>query len=429
MKKQNFLSHGKQILIILLVGIILRLVLSFTTYHSDVVPFDFAGKVISKGNITNFYDYLWDLPEDDPVLKIYPRNLFNYPPLPYFFLGGTSLLTTWTVDPIVHNDFIMDFPSTLGNTQLNLLLLLLKLPYFFFDIGLAYLLMSFFRSSKEKIWVFGLWMFNPINLYATYMIGQFDIIPTFLSVAALYLVYKNKDKLEQKSLVPSAILLGLGAAFKIFPLLFILPLAFVKKSWWGRIKIIATSAITYLLTAFPFILSAGFRRTAMLAGQTTKSFYAQIPISGGESIILFLAVVIFFYIVFFYKKTVVEDLWKRFFIMLLTFFIFTHYHPQWFLWIMPFFVIDLVISKFKHWPLMVTTMISYIFLVTFFDPGLTIGLFSPVNPALYNSLGIWQQIGINFDINLMRSIFQTFFVGVAIYYIYYYFPKDNHERK
>lgn len=417
----------KKILIFLIIGIVLRVVLSFTTYHSDVVPFDFAGKIIAKGNLTNFYDYLWDLPNDHPILKVYPRNLFNYPPLPYFFLGGTSLLTTWMVNPVIHDNFLLDFPSTLGNVQLNLLLLLLKLPYFFFDIASAYLLMKFFKNDKEKVLAFALWIFNPISLYATYMIGQFDIIPTFLSVLALYLVYKNKDKIENKSLIPSAILLGLGASFKIFPLLFILPLAFVKKDWWGRIKIVLASGITYLLTAFPFIYSAGFRRTAMLAGQTTKSFYAQIPISGGESIILFLALVIFFYIVFFYKKTIVTDLWKRFFIMLLTFFIFTHYHPQWFIWIMPFYVIDLVVSKFKHWPLLLTTLFSYIALVTFFDPGLTIGLFSPVNPALYNSLGIWQLVGVNLDINIMRSIFQTIFVGVAIYYINYYFPKNDHE--
>jgi len=125
----------KTISIILGIGIIIRLFLSYTTYHSDVVPFDFAGKVIASGNITNFYDYLWELPEDHPYLKVYPRYLFNYPPLPYFFLGGFSLLTTWMVDQTVHDNFVLDFSSTLGNSQLNLLLLLLKLPYFIFDIA------------------------------------------------------------------------------------------------------------------------------------------------------------------------------------------------------------------------------------------------------------------------------------------------------
>ncbi len=404
----------KTISTILILGIFLRLVLSFTTYHSDVVPFDFAGKIIKSGNITNFYDYLWDLPEDSPYLKVYPRNLFNYPPLPYFFLGGTSLLTTWIVDPVIHNNFVLDFKSTLGNYELNLLLLLLKLPYFFFDIAIAYLLMSFFKNETEKKWAFALWMFNPVNLYATYMIGQFDIISTFLTVAALYLAVKKKN------LLPSAILLGLGAGFKIFPLLFIVPLAFVKTTWLDRIKILLTAGLTYLIAAFPFIMSSGFRRTAMLAGQTTKSFYAQIPISGGESVILFLAAVIFMYIVFYYKKTNIEDLWKRFFVMILVFFIFTHFHPQWLLWTMPLFVIELVYTKFKHLPLFVGLLVVYIGMITFFDSGLSIGLFSAVNPALYNLSPVWQLLGLNFDINVSRSILQTIFTGISAYYIYEY---------
>lgn len=417
----------KTILTILLVGVIVRILLSLTTYHSDVVPFDFAGKVIAQGNIVNFYDYLWELPQDHPYLKVYPRNLFNYPPLVYFFLGGVSRLTTWMVNPEIHNNFLLNFPSTLGNVQLNLLLFLLKLPYFIFDIAIAYLLMGLFKDKKKKMWVFGLWIFNPVNLYATYMIGQFDIIPTFLSVAALCLAYKHKDKIESVSLIPSAILLGLGVAFKIFPLLFIVPLVLLKKDWGGRIKIAATAAITYIIAAFPFIFSRGFRQTAMLAGQTTKSLYAQIPISGGESIILFLAVIIFFYLLFFYKKSSVENLWKRFFIMLLIFFVFTHYHPQWFLWIMPFFVIDLVKSDFKNWLPYKISLISFFVLITFFDPGLTVWLFSPLSPKLYGLPGIWQLIGLSPNINVLRSIFQTTFVGAAMYYIYLHFPREGEK--
>ncbi|MDP3994465.1 MAG: glycosyltransferase family 87 protein [bacterium] len=417
----------KTLTTILLIGIIVRLLLSLTTYHSDVVPFDFAGKVIAQGNIVNFYDYLWELPKDHPYLTVYPRNLFNYPPLVYFFLGGASRLTVWMVNPQIHNNFLLNFPSTLGNVQLNLLLLLLKLPYFVFDIALAYLLMGLFKDKKKKIWAFGLWIFNPVNLYATYMIGQFDIIPAFLSVAALCLAYKQKDKINSASLIPSAILLGLGAAFKIFPLLFIVPLVLLKKDWRGRIKIAATAGITYLVTAFPFIFSKGFRQTALLAGQTTKSFYAQLPISGGESIILFLAVVIFFYLIFFYKKATVENLWKRFFIMLLVFFVFTHYHPQWFLWIMPFFVIDLVKSNFKNWLPFKLSLISFFVLTTFFDPGLTVWLFSPINPGLYGLPGIWQLMGFSPNINILRSIFHTVFVGAAMYYIYIHFPREGEK--
>lgn len=415
----------KIISIILTVGIVLRIFLSFSTYHSDVAPFDFAGKVISQGNIANFYDYLWNLPEDHPYLKVYPRNLFNYPPPVYFFLGGVSLLTTWMVNPEVHSNFILDFPSTLGNIQLNFLLLFLKFPYLAFDIATAFLLMAFVKDAKKKTWVFALWIFNPVNLYATYMLGQFDIIPTFLSVLALHLVLKNKDRIDSISLIPSGILLGVGAAFKIFPLLFILPLALLKKDWRGRIKILGSGFLTYLILAFPFIFSKGFRATAALAGQTTKSLYAQIPISGGESIILFLAAVIFLYLVFLYKKIKAEDLWKRFFLMMLSFFVFTHYHLQWFVWITPFLIIDLINLNFKNWVALLLIFISFLGLMTFFDPGMTVWLFAPVNPNLWGLPGIWQLIGLNPDINVFRSIFQTLFVGAAFFYFYIHFSMEE----
>lgn len=405
--------------IILTIGIVLRIVLSMTTYHSDVIPFDFAGKVIASGNITNFYDYLWDLPENHPYLNTYPRNLFNYPPLPYFFLGGFSLLTTWIVDSNVHDNFVLSFKETLGNPQLNLLLLLLKLPYFIFDIALAYLLMSFFKEEKEKKLAFALWIFNPITLYATYMIGQFDIIPTFLSVAALYLVVKKNN------FTFAAILLGIGAGFKIFPLLFMVPLALTKTNFWERVKLLSISVVAYLLSAYPFIWSKGFRMTAALANQTTKSFYAQIPISGGELVILFLAAVLFVYIVFYYRKTQIEELWKRFFVMILIFFVFTHFHPQWFLWTMPFFVIDLVKTKLKHWPLFVGLLITFVGMVTFFDSGLSLGLFAPINSNLYNLPDFWKVIGVNLDVNASRSLLHSIFVGISAYYIYYYFPKEE----
>jgi len=416
-----------KIIKILVIGIILRIVLSFSTFHSDIVPFDFAGGVIAKGNILNFYDYLWDLPQGHPDLSVYPRNLFNYPPAVYFFLGGASRVLTWMVDPAVHANFVLSFTSTLGNWQLNLLLLLLKLPYFAFDIAIAYLLAALFKTEKEKLLAFCFWIFNPINLYATYMMGQFDIIPAFFSVLCIYLVVKNAGRLESRSLVLESVLLGLGGAFKIFPLMFLVPLAALKKSWLDRIKIVAVGLATYFLTILPFLPSKGFRATALLAGQTTKSLYAQIPISGGESIILFVVAAVFVYLLFLIRKAAPENLWKSFFIVLLIFFIFTHYHPQWFLWITPFLLIDLVRNP-KHWLLIAVSLVSFVGLVSFFDPGLSVWLFSPLWPSLYGLGGVWEMSRLSPDINILRSVFQTLFVGAAAYYLYVYFPRGSGDK-
>jgi hypothetical protein len=173
----------------------------------------------------------------------------------------------------------------------------------------------------------------------------------------------------------------------------------------------------------PFLASKGFRATALVAGQTTKSLYAAIPVSGGESVILFLAFLGFFYFAFLFSNNTLENLWKKFFVLMLLFFVFTHYHPQWFLWLTPFLLIDLVESRLKHWPLAVVALGSWLGQVSFFDPGLSVWLFSPIFPNLYGLSGIWQILGINIDINMARSMLQTIFASTAIYYLYLYFPK------
>lgn len=411
----------RKIITVLIIGILIRLFLAFSTFHVDLRAFYFAGEVIAKGNVLNFYDYLRNLPATDPILKIYPPDLFIYPPLVYFSLCPIIHLASLPFSHDLLHNFIFNLPSLLGNLQFNFFLLAIKLPYLLFDIGIAVLFFKLFRKPTNKFIAFTIWMFNPINLYATYMVGQFDVIPTFFAVLALYLaVKKNKYFL-------SAFFLGLGASFKIFPFLFLVPVALMTNKWWSRIKILGIGALTYIATVLPFIGSHGFRATALLAGQTTKSLYAAIPVSGGESIILFPLFVLFLYIVFFYSRSRLENLWKSFFVLILLFFVFTHTHPQWSLWLTPFLIIDLVKSRLSHWPLVVLLLIVWIGQVTFFDPGLSVWLFSPIVPALYGQSGIWTSLGINLDINFARSILQTIFVSVAAYYIYCYLPKKSDQ--
>jgi len=262
-------------------------------------------------------------------------------------------------------------------------------------------------------------MFNPLTLFATYMMGQFDVIPTFLTIFAIYLVVsKNKYAI-------AALVLGIAAAFKVYPFLFLVPLALLSNKWLDRLKVVGIGLTAYLVTILPFINSHGFRATALVASQTTKSFYAALPISGGEAIVIFPMAIILLYLFFWYRSNTPETLWQKFFVLLLIFFTFTHYHPQWFLWITPFLIIDLIKSRFSHWPLVVLSFLSWLGLLTFFDPGLSVRLFAPIFPSLSQLPGIWQILGISVDVNFARSLLQTLFVAPALYWIYCYFPKKE----
>ncbi|MBI2196444.1 hypothetical protein HYU45_02410 [Candidatus Daviesbacteria bacterium] len=377
--------------IIVIIGVAIRIFLSLTTFHSDMLVFELAGKLVASGNILNLYDFTSN------------SAVFNYPPAIYLFHGLFN--------------YLFNILGLSQITQLNLNLLLLKLPYFIFDFLIGVILFKLFDSPKKSLLAFTLWIFNPISLYATYMMGQFDIIPTFFIILSIY--FAIKGKLER-----AALALGGGIAFKLFPVFLVIPLIVLSKNSLDRLKLLILATLPYLLLTLPYLSSSSFRATALFANQSSKSLYAVIPVSGGESIILFPAVLLLFYFIIwsFQHKT---EIWRLYSIPLLLFFIFTHFHPQWLIWITPLLILGLTSTGFRSLPLYILIFISWFFSLFFFDPSLTIGIFSPLVPALNNTPSIWMILGINVDYNLSRSLIQTIFVSSAIYLIYQYFPRKT----
>lgn len=370
----------KNLWIILTIGVALRLFLSFATFHPDLAALSKAGRLVAEGHILDIYDFSSE------------QLIFNYPPIIYWFMGLLNFL----------------FSENFG---------LLKLGYLIFDVLLGFLLYRLV-DPKKAISAFSIWMFNPVSLYATYMMGQFDIIPTFFSVLCLYLVVKNK-------LSWAALSLGIGVAFKLYPLFLIVPLIFLVKGVWEKIKLGFLSVIPYLVSILPYLSSESFRASALFANQSSKSLYASIPVSGGESILLFPALLLFFYLLI-WKKIDKSSIWKFFLIPLLLFFIFTHYHPQWLIWVSPFIILALVYERFKNIVAVLLIFFSWFGSLFFFDPSLTIGMFAPIIPAFKNTENIWTLFNINLDYNFSRSILQTVLAASSFYLIFHFFTnKEN----
>lgn len=409
--------------LILLLGLSLRFVLAFFTFHPDIRVLEIGGQFVASGHILNLYDYLSQLPSEHFLRKAYPVDLLVYPPAIFFLHGVINLIFAPFSNQEFINTFWVDYPKVVGNILLNIHLLLSKIPYLFFDLPAAFLLSRLFESKRDQLIAFCLWLLNPVNLYATYMMGQFDITATFFVILALFIIKKRINKFNLSAIDLAAISLGLGAAFKIYPIYLLIPLSSIDEKWSSRIRVIILGSLPYIISILPYLSSAGFRSSALVAGHTLKSFYAQIPISGGESIVLFPAFLIFFYLLFWYRKIDRELLWQRFFIILLLFLVFTHYHPQWFLWVTPFLIIDLIKSRYKHLIVVLSSLFSFIALLFFFDPSLTVGIFSPLIPNLASLPSIWNLLNINIDYNFSRSLLQTIFVGSALYFTYNYTAK------
>lgn len=409
-------------------AIILRLLLMPITYHSDIQPFDLAGYLFQSGVGANFYDYLPAQSSDSAILKVYPSNLFNYPPAVYFFLGSVDNVMTIFTPADIREVFLFNVKDSFGKLVTNLHLFSLKLVYIPFDIGIAWLLWRLVEK-KFRLIVLSLWLFNPVVLFGIYMMGQFDVIPAFFTVLAIYLVKVNGSN---RNIWFSAICLGLGAAFKIYPILLLPVLASLNISWRHRVGILIVGFGVYVLSISPFLLSSGFRSTALVAGQTMKSLYAQIPLSGGESVLLYIATLICVYLLFFVKTAERNQLGERMMIIMMIFFMFTHFHPQWFLWTVPFLILNIVNTNFKSVLGQIVIYLAWFAGLWFFDSGMTIGLFAPIWPNLYNGQSIWELVGYQVDVNFARSLIASVFFGGGLFLIvlsFWNFDKklENHK--
>ncbi|MBI2334926.1 DUF2029 domain-containing protein [Candidatus Daviesbacteria bacterium] len=363
-----------KVVLIVLAGIFLRIILSFTTFHPDLLAFQLGGRLVGEGKILNLYDYSSQ------------AAVFNYPPMIYWFFGLFSFLGE--------------------------ILWLWKLPYLIFDLLLGLILFKLVKEKKALI--LGFWMFNPISLYATYMIGQFDIIPTFFTILSVFFAAKNR-------FYWAALALGFGIAFKLYPVFLLIPLIISGKTFLDKIKIGLLAILPYILSVLPYLQSSSFRETALFANQSAKSLYAGIPVSGGEAILLFPASLIIFYLLIWNKNLDKLLIWKIYLIPLLLFFIFTHYHPQWLIWAVPFLVLDLMYGNFKNLLPVLLIGLAWFVSLFFFDPSLTLGIFIP------HASSIWSLLNLQPDYNFSRSIIQTIFASGALYLIIKNFPRKIND--
>ena len=95
----------------------------------------------------------------------------------------------------------------------------------------------------------------------------------------------------------------------------------------------------------------------------------------------------------------------------------THYHPQWFIWITPFLIIELLNYKFKEAWIYVGLLAIYIFIIFTFENSLSVGLFAPLNNSLANFIGTQTLINKATDINILKSYFRSIFAGISFYLI------------
>lgn len=379
------------------------------TVHPDLRAYDLGAYLISqKGQVFSFYDYLSRLDSENMLVQNFSVGFFIYPPLAYLIPAVFMAVLAPLYNFAINDLFLLRMESVYQNSLLFFNLFLLKIPYLVFDLLLGYLLFKLFNGEKGRT-AFKLWMLNPVTLYATFAMGQADIFPTFFIVLALYFALKSKNIL-------AVAMLGLGGAFKLTPLL-LLPIfvLLLENDTRNRLKLAVLGMIPYLVVVAPYLLTSPiYRQSALLADQTQKMLYMKLPVSGAESISVF--ALGYFLLIFLTAKLSgqKEQLWKLCFGVFLLFFSTTHYHPQWFLWMTPFLIWDLVLYGKKHLWYLGGMFIIFVFLTLMFETSLHVGLLSPVFPQLIDFPNIADSLNKSIDIFQYKSLARTLFASLSV---------------
>ena len=406
----------------LLVGVAIRLLVAPFTLHPDLLGHSFVVYFFSEKRIFKIYEYLWSLPQTHPLVKNFGvGDIFIYPPLSYFTLGIFRILAK----PFVSSDFVPWAWSNLDKiTQYPHLFKILFWYNFFylpFDVGIAFLLASLFQEARKKKLVFWLWMLNPVAIYATFMIGQLDVLPTFFVVLAIWFFAKKKVKEGMLSL-------GVAAAYKMFPLFLIFPAAFLlAKKFWRKIWLILVGLFPFFLTIAPFLSSPSFRGMVLFCPKSQKMLFMGWPVSGAEVVYPFLLFLVFiFYLAWFHYKEKEVDFY--FLAILLLIFSVTHFHPQWFLWVTPFLIIELGKDGEKVWPVVLSIFLAWLGITLLFEPSLSIGLFSPLIPELADQKGLAEIMPAAFDAFKVKSMLRSVLAGSSLFFLWFH-GRDRNTRK
>ncbi|PHS36986.1 MAG: hypothetical protein COB07_11710 [Sulfurovum sp.] len=247
--------------------------------------------------------------------------------------------------------------------------LFFKFPLFLTDIGIFILLLKVYSRDSDKVVFF--YFFNPIVIYAIYILSLPEIIPVallFLSVFYLYI---------KKNIYKSAAVFGLTLATSLnFIIALPLILTYVYKVHHSFKKFFVYSTIVLIIVLFfdlPYLFSDGFVKMVILNKMQLLFFDTYFSIGQMKlylSLFAFAAVYYLFYI----QKKVYYDILISYFGMLLTVaIILTYPSPELYVWIVPFFSAFLIREKnvIKSSLLLYMTYNAFylIFFILFFKSG------------------------------------------------------------
>ncbi|KKQ50945.1 MAG: hypothetical protein US72_C0026G0005 [Microgenomates group bacterium GW2011_GWC1_38_12] len=304
--------------------------------------------------------------------------------------------------------------DAVGVTHIFQYLFVLKLPVIIAHFITAFVMMKFIDGEKKQKIALSLWFFNPISLYTVGFMGQIDSFAVLLTVLALLLAKKKS--------IYATVLLGLGAAFKTYPLLVLPFLAIYSgKTWSKKLLSFALGFGTYLLFILPFITTPAFYSSTFVSGLSQRLFELKLYLGFGENILIVPALLIILFLFAVSKR--IENINQLSNFFLAVFFVTVtsvHFHPQWALWFLPFLIISFIYNAKDSsvWIALTLLFLGWLGNILLFDDKfLSWGILSPIDPGILFLPTLSELLHRFFDPLLLQSIFHTIMLASGVYLV------------
>lgn len=397
------------ILKLFILGLIIRIIFMPLTSHGDLLLISWESHYIPLGHF-NIYQFFYD---NYPKIN-YNGDVAYLPPIYYIMGIWESILALLGLLDIQnwHNlRSLYNSPSAL---------FLLKMVYLPFDILAGYFLLKLV-DEKDKYLAFALWMINPVVIYVTYIWGQIDVIPAFFMILALYYaknsaVFKGDSSIDNYAAL-SVLALGVSACFKNFQL-FLIPVFIIILSGKDIVRFIKLGTVgiaPYILCSLPFIGTPAFVHGVLMAPQDQRLFEMFLSTGGEHHLYVFfiLLTLALFYLIHVETRISFNAIWQYSFVVLSIFYMTTFWHPQWYLWMIPFIILA---ALRRGW-----LMNFYIFSMAFFLLYILTwgningtGMFHPLAPIVADLLGPQQLSPFYIKlVNMAHSAFAVLSLAAA----------------
>lgn len=332
MKRKKQRIKRLDLFIILLVLLKVILMFSFSSDYENQLFIPFVKHFLQSRD--NPYHFFYEAGK---------QNMFPYPAVMLFVQSVSGAIAA-----VLHvqSDYLFN--------------LLFKLPGFLMDLTIFYCLLHMFPNKTRYITVF--YFASPIILYAVYMHGQLDLIPTgFLILSLYFLEREQKNHILLSSLMLSFALLSKLHILAAVPVLI---LYILKRD--GLFAVVRWSVSLFFICAvgmFPF-WSEGFIQTVLFNAEQSVLTKVCFDFSTVKVYIPVFAVLIIYF------NTCNLNMINRsllFGILNSVFTVFLAFCPPmpgWYVWIVPFitiFFIQVDENKYKNMFICLTMNLLYLF--------------------------------------------------------------------